>query len=140
MAKYVLLDPVITINGVDLTDHASSATIEGTADEVDLTAFQSDYREFAQGLKDATITVSFFQDFAAAEVDATLQPLFAAGSTFAVAIKADNAAISATNPEYQMTARMFSYSPIAGAVGEASTTDVTFRNASQTGLVRDVTP
>ncbi len=36
---------------------------------------------------------------------------------------------------YQMGARCFSYSPIAGAVGEASTTSVTFRSASYGGTV-----
>jgi hypothetical protein len=35
-----------------------------------------------------------------------------------------------------MTARLFSYSPIAGAVGDASTTSLTFRNAGTAGLVR----
>lgn len=136
MAKAVLIDAVLTVNSVDLSDRARSITIEGVADEVELSAFQNDYKEFGQGLKDATVTVDFYQDFAASETDATLQPLWEAGSTFTVAVKGDDAATSDTNPEYSMTARMFSYSPIAGAVGEASTTEVAFRNAGTLGLVR----
>jgi hypothetical protein len=140
MAKFVLKTPVVTVNGVDLSDHVSSATIETERDEVDVTAFGAANKEILAGLGDATITLSFFQDFAAGEVDATLWPLSTSDSPFTVAVKPTNGAISATNPEYQMSSLLFTYSPIAGAVGEASATDVVFRNASQTGLVRDVTP
>lgn len=140
MAKFVLKSAVITVNSVDISDHVSSVTIETTFDEVDMTAFGSTYKELAQGLGDATITLSCFQDFAAGELDATLWPLSQSGASFPVAIKPTSGAISATNPEYQMTAVLLSYNPIDGQVGEASTTDVTLRNAAQTGLVRDVTP
>jgi hypothetical protein len=56
-----------------------------------------------------------------------------------VSVKPTNASISATNPEYSMMALLYTYSPIAGAVGEAATTEVVFRNASSTGLVRAFT-
>ena len=49
-------------------------------------------------------------------------------------------AISATNPEYQMTGRIFTYNPVSGSMGEMSSTEVTFKNAATTGLVRDITP
>ncbi|MES2866730.1 MAG: hypothetical protein V4703_08210, partial [Actinomycetota bacterium] len=78
---------------------------------------------------------------AAGEVDATLWPLAIAYTTFAVAIKPTSAAISATNPEYQLaTGHLLSYSPMDGKIGEASKTTVEFVNAGNTGLVRDVTP
>lgn len=140
MAKFVLKNATVSINSVDLSDHISSVTIETEFDEVDVTAFGSTYREFLQGLGDATITMSAFQDFAAGEIDATLWPLSQSGATFPVAIKPTNAAISATNPEYQMTGALFTYNPIDGEVGEASTTEISIRNAAPTGLVRDVTP
>lgn len=140
MAKFVLKNPVITVNAVDLSDHFSEVTIETSRDEVDVTAFGAANKETLAGLGDATITGTVFQDFAAGEIDATLWPLSTSDTPFVVAVKPTNAAISATNPEYQMTSLLFNYSPIAGSVGAASTTTVTFRNASQTGLVRDITP
>jgi hypothetical protein len=140
MAKFVLKTPVVTINAVDLSDHVSEAVIETVRDEVEVTAFGAANKEILAGLGDATITLQVFQDFAAAEVDATLWPLSTTDTPFTVAIKPTNGAISATNPEYQLSVLMFTYSPINGAVGAASTTEVVFRNASQTGLVRDVTP
>lgn len=138
MAKFVLKNPIITIDGVNLSDHISSVTIETTFDEVDVTAFGSNYKEILQGLGDATITCAVFQDFAAGSVDATLWPLSQSGASFPVTVKATNAAVSATNPLYSMTGVLLSYSPIAGAVGEASTTDVTIRNQAAVGLTRAI--
>jgi hypothetical protein len=141
MAKFVLRNAFIQVNGVNLSDHCSSVTVESSAEEIDLTAFTSaGYREFAAGFKDATITATFFQDYAAASVHSTLQPLYDAGGTFALYVKADAATTTGTNPRIEMvTARMFGYSPIAGAVGEASTMDVSFRNAGTAGITYGTT-
>ena len=137
MAKFTLLDAYIIVNGVVLSDHGNEVGIETTFDEQDLTAFGATFKEFGKGLGDATITATFFQDFAAASIDATLWPLaISATTTFTVGVRATSAARSTTNPEYSMTARLFNYSPLAGAIGSPSTTPVSFRNASATGLSR----
>lgn len=136
MAKFVLKDAFISVGGVNLSDHCSSVTIETTFDEVDFTGFGSTYKQIGQGIGDATITLAVFQDFAAASVDATLWPLSQSGATFAVQVRASSAAVSATNPQFNMTGVLLNYNPIGGAVGEASTTDVTIRNGASTGLTR----
>lgn len=140
MAKVVLKTATVVVNSVDITDHVSQVTIETERDEVDVTAMGATNKEILAGLGDATITVTVFQDFAAGEIDATMWPLSTSDTPFPVAVKPTSAAISATNPEYQMSALLLTYSPLDGSVGEASTTELTFRNASQTGLVRDTTP
>lgn len=139
MAKFVLKSATVTVDSVDLSDHISQVTIETTHDEVDVTAFGSTYREILQGLGDATITLSFFQDFATGEVDATLWTHANAGTTFPVTVKPTSASVSSTNPRYDMTGIVLTYNPIDGAVGDASTTEVTIRNASSTGLTRNTT-
>lgn len=136
MAKFVLMDAVVKANNVDLSDHVSQVTIEAQGDEVELSAFQNDYKEFGAGLKDATITVDFYQDFAASSVDQTLWAFNESGGTVEVVVKASNAATSSTNPSYTMSSRLFNYAPVSGGVGEASTTTVTFRNAGSAGLTR----
>ncbi len=138
MPKFVLKDAQLVVNSVNLSDHASSVSIEISTDEVDVTTFSAaSYREFLDGFKDATITATFLQDFAAASVDATLWPLASGTATFPVTVKATSAATSATNPIYTLaTARMFGYTPIGGGVGDASTTDTSFRNAGTAGLTR----
>lgn len=141
MPKFVLRDGFIQVAGVNLSDHCSSLTVESTAEDVDLTSFTTAaYREYGQGFKDATITATFFQDYSAASVHQTLQPLYDAGGTFAVYVKASQGTVSGTNPRMELvTARMFGYNPLAGAVGDASTMDVEFRNAGTTGLTYGTT-
>ena len=137
MAKQVLRNAYIRVAGVSLSDHCSSVSIEDSAEEVDFTAFStSAYREFGQGMKDATITATFFQDFAASSVDATLYPLYDSGGTFAVLIRPDGGPVSATNPDYTMYSRLYTYSGLNGSVGDANTVDVTFRNAGTAGIIR----
>jgi hypothetical protein len=137
MAKFVLTDAYVAVNGTAISDHLSSVSIETSADEVEFTSFgTSGWREFGAGLKDATVTAEAFQDFAATALDSILYPLYSTGGTFALEVRPTSSAASSTNPKYTMTARLFTYSPIAGAVGDASTTSLTFRNAGTAGLVR----
>jgi hypothetical protein len=138
MAKVVLTDARVTVNGVNLSDHCSSVTVETSKDEVDVTSFGAAFKTILAGLGDATITLSVFQDFAAGSVHATVWPLYTAGTTFPVTVRPTSAAESATNPTMTMTGIILSYNPLAGGVGEASSTDITIRNAANTGIV--VTP
>jgi hypothetical protein len=139
MAKFVLKTPVILVDGDDVSDHVSEVTIETERDEVDVTSFGATHKEFLAGLGDATITLQVFQDFASNEIDQNFWVHSTENDPFEVSVKPTNASISATNPEYSMMALLYTYSPIAGAVGEAATTEVVFRNASSTGLVRAFT-
>lgn len=138
MAKVVLTDARVTVNGVNLSDHVSSVTVETSKDEVDVTAMGAAFKQLLAGLGDATITLSVFQDFAGGSVHSTVWPLYQAGSQFPVTVRPTSAAESATNPTLTMTGVILTYSPLAGSVGDASTTDITIRNAAQTGIV--ITP
>ena len=120
MAKYVMTSAQVLINGTAFSDHASSVTLQDTADKIDFTTFSaSGYKQYGQGMKDATITCDFFSDFASSSIHATLQPLYAGGGTFSIEIIPTSSAVSATNPSATMTARLYSYSGIAGNVGDA---------------------
>lgn len=136
MAIAVLTNVFISVGGTDLSDHCTNITIETTDDDVEVTAMGALAKAYVKGLGDANITSTFLQDFAAGKVDAVLWPLKSSSATFTVAVRPINAARSPTNPEYQLSALLFGYNPLDGGVGEASTTDVTFRNASQAGLTR----
>lgn len=136
MAKFVLKDAYVAVNGTAISDHISSVTVESTFDEVDFTAMGATYREFGQGLGDATITLTAFQDFASGSVDAIFWPLSQSGGTFGIEVRPTSAAVSGTNPKYSMTGRLFGFNPVAGAVGDASSTDIPIRNAGTAGLVR----
>lgn len=138
MAKFPIKTPILTINGVDLSDHCSHVTIETTFDDVDVTSFGAQYKSVIQGMGDARMTFSFFQDLAAGSVDATLWPLSQSGNPFPVTVKAFSTATGPTNPRWDMTGVLLSYNPLDGDVGDASTTDVEIPNSSQTGLTRNI--
>ena len=140
MAKHVLKNAFFSANGVDLSDHVRSVTVKTERPEVDVTSMGALYQEILAGIGTASIEVELYNDFAAGEVYATLWPLSTSDTPFVVAVRPFNAAISATNPEFQLTALLLEFSPLDGAVGDANTTTVNFVNASQTGLVADVTP
>lgn len=134
--KFVIRTPEITVNEVDLSSHVSSVTIEQTTDEVDVTGSKAKAKEILPGIPDATITLNFWQDFDAGSVDATLQPIYDAAEATSVVVKPSEAAVSATNPSYTMKGVLLNYSPLAGAIGEASATEVSFRNGDQSGIVK----
>lgn len=132
LAKRVLRNVQILVNSVDLSDHCSSVTIEDTADEVEFTSFGSTYRTYGQGLKAAGISADFFNDEAAGSVAATLQPLYASGGTFPVKVKPDTAGTIV----YTMTAELYGNALPAGAVGDADTISVSFKNGGSLGVTR----
>jgi hypothetical protein len=139
MAKQILRDCVIVVNGVTLSDHVSSVEINASKDDIDTTSFDGSGRERKAGLQDNSFVVNFQQDFAATEVDATLWPLWNNETEFTVAVKPTTAAISSTNPEYSGTCILLEYSPLNGSVGELSETSVTFPVQRGT-FTQDVTP
>jgi len=135
MAKHVLKNADVVIDSVNLSDHISSVTLETSRPEVDVTAMGNSHQQFAAGLGDATITLEVFQDYAAASVDTTLWPKSNSDTAFNVVVKPTSNVVSATNPSFTMSSLLYEYSPLAGSVGDANTTTVTFRNAG-TGITR----
>ena len=135
MAKLVLKECSITVNSVDLSDHVSSVEINLSKDQIDTTNFGGAGREYIAGLKNDSFTLNFQQNFATAEVDATLYPLWDNETEFAVVVKPSTAAVSATNPSYSGTCILLEYMPLNGSVGELSTTSVTFPS-QRSGIAR----
>jgi hypothetical protein len=124
MAKFYAQDYKITVGTVNLSTLVNSVTLDITTDEVETTAFGSTYRTRIGGLKDASVSLDFMQDFGAGAVDALLFPLM--GSTVAVKIAPTSGTVTATNPEYRFTALVTQYQPFAGAVGDLATLSVTW--------------
>ena len=137
MAKLVLKDCVIEVDGVDLSARASKVVINSSQNLVDSTSFGAEYRENVVGLGDASINITFQQDYDRASVDATLWPLHTAGDPFRVTLKPTSDATGETNPQYVMEEALLpAYTPLNGGVGDLSTIDVTFQNGGQRGVER----
>jgi len=135
MAKVVLRNCFIEVDGVNFSSHVSSVTINLSKDEIDTTNFGGEGKERAHGLKDDSFELNFQQDFDSASVDSTLYPLWDGEEEFEVVVRPTSAAVGAANPEYSATCILMEYQPLAGSVGELSETSVTFP-AQRQGIVR----
>lgn len=125
MAVLVLTDASITVNSIALSDHANSVTLNYEIDSVETTAFGSTGHKFAGGLQNNSLDIEFMQDFAAANVEATIYPLV--GTTTTVVIKPTSSAVSATNPSYTLTGTFLAaHTPVAASVGELAMTSLSF--------------
>jgi hypothetical protein len=124
MAKFAATDYFVTINGTDFSTNLNSVELAQEADDLETTAFGSSWRTRIGGLKQASLTLNFMQDFGAGSVDATLNPLL--GSIATVVIKPTSGTVNSTNPTYTMTALVTQYSPFASSVGDIATLSVTF--------------
>ncbi len=125
MAVLVLKDASITINSVALSDHANSVTLNYEVDSVEVTAFGNSGHTFTGGLQNNSIDIELMQDFAAANVEATVYPLV--GTTTTIVIKPTSSAVSTSNPSYTITgAFLAAHTPVAGAVGELAMTSLSF--------------
>ena len=130
MAKFVAKDYDITINGTDFSSSLAAVTLSLTSEEQETTAFGNDYRQRIGGLKDASISLDFHQDFGAASVDATLFPLL--GSNATVVVKPTSAAIGTVNPGFSAVYLCTEYSPYDSSVGDLATLSVEWPIASGT--------
>lgn len=134
MAVLVLKDASITINSVALSDHATSVTVNYEIDSVEVTAMGSGGHAFTGGLQNLSVEVMLNQDFAASNVEATVYPLV--GTVTTLVIKPTSSAVGATNPSYTIAnAYLAAHTPVAGAVGELSTTSLTFTGGTITKAV-----
>ncbi len=136
MAKFYAQDYKVTVGTHVLSDSIASVTLDITTDEVETTAFGSSYRTRIGGLKDASVSLDFHQDFGAGAVDSILFPLM--GSTVAVKIAPTSGTVTATNPEYRFNALVTQYQPFAGAVGDLATLSVTWPVSGE--VVRGTAP
>jgi hypothetical protein len=128
VAKFVALDYTITLAGDDFSDAIAAVTFDISVAEQEVTSFSDTFVQRIGGLKDASISLDFHQDFGASAVDATLHPLL--GQTVEIVVTPTSAAVSATNPSYTGTFLVTSYSPFAGSVGDLATLSVSFPLAS----------
>jgi hypothetical protein len=136
LAKFYAQDYKVTIGTTVLSSSIASVTLDITTDEVETTAFGSSYRTRIGGLKDASVSLDFHQDFGAGAVDALLFPLM--GSTVAVKIAPTSGTVTATNPEYRFDALVTQYQPFANAIGDLASLSITWPVSGE--VVRGTAP
>jgi hypothetical protein len=130
LAKFVATNYNIKINSVDFSSAIAAVTFDISAAEQETTAFGNTFVQRIAGLKDASVTLDFHQDFGTAAVDATLFPLL--GSNATVTVIPNGSVVSATNPSYTGVFLVTEYSPFASSVGDLATLSITLPLASGT--------
>ena len=132
MAAFVLTKANVRITDKtgsvrDLTNFVMSCTLNYTGDLQEETAMGTDgTRARLSGLKDWSLEMTMKQDFiATVGPDAVLFDLIGEAKTL-IQVTANGATPSATNPRYYGDAVLQDYSPLAGSVGELSTTPANF--------------
>jgi hypothetical protein len=115
----------VKVNSVDLSDHVTAVTLNRTFDELEVTAMGDTGHKFVKGLEASSVTISFLNDTAAANVLATLQAAWGTSVT-CVLLQEKGTAVSATNPLYTFTILVNNTTDINGGVGDIGMQDVTF--------------
>jgi hypothetical protein len=115
----------VKVNSVDLSDHVTAVTLNRSFDELEVTAMGDAGHKFVKGLEASSVTISFLNDTASANVLATLQAAWGTNVT-CVLLQEKGTAVSATNPLYTFTALVNNTTDINGGVGDLGTQDVTW--------------
>ena len=124
MAVFAATDFDISIGGTDFSDSLAAVTLDISKEQLETTAFGDSARTYIAGLQDASVTLSFHQDFAATSVDETLHA--ALGTEVAIIIKPTSGAVGAGNPSYTFNALVTQIVPFSSNVGDLATQDVSF--------------
>jgi hypothetical protein len=115
----------VKINSVDLSDHVTAVTLNRAFDELEVTAMGDLGHKFVKGLEASSVTISFLNDTAAANVLATLQAAWGTNVTV-VLLQEKGTAVGATNPLYTMTCLINNTTDINGTVADIAVQDLTF--------------
>lgn len=138
MASEMLWNASLVVNSVDLSAKVRSIVVTRNHEDLDATGMGSVARTHYPGLRDDSMDVEFFQDFAAGSVEATIGGLLGNGTGTTVVVKKDTAAVSATNPTYTMTGFPLTHQPINGTVGDMHMTNVQLVPAQGSSIVKAV--
>jgi hypothetical protein len=115
----------VKVNSVDLSDHVTAVTLNRTFDELEVTAMGDTGHKFVKGLEASSVTISFLNDTASANVLATLQAAWGTSVT-CVLLQEKGTAVGAANPLYTFTALVNNTTDVNGSVGDIGMQDVTW--------------
>jgi hypothetical protein len=133
---YLSNPAVLTVDTVDLKDQCSSITLTYGYASLDRTAFGDSGTQMTAGLQTVEGTITFYVDYGASSVEATIAAAIGDGTTD-ITFRKGSGAIAADNPEFQITDTMIANAPITYSVGELQVMEVSFEGGV---WVRDVTP
>jgi hypothetical protein len=125
MPKMVLTAEYLSINGSVLNTYTKKAELAVEVEEKDVTNYASlGWKEVIGGLKSGELGCEFLQSYAATELDSIMWPLL--GTVVGFEVRADQGAVSTSNPKWTGNILIKGWSPITGSVGDEATVSQTF--------------
>ena len=125
MAVFFNQSVTVTVNSVDLTDHVTTVSgFNETCADLQTTAMGETNISRIGGLKDASVSITFLNDFAASKTYATLASLL--GTAVNVTITPASGSVTATNPKKTASCLITELPFIEGSVGDLSEVSVTW--------------
>jgi hypothetical protein len=124
VAKFSATDFDITVAGSAVSSSLAALTLDISREQLEITAFGNSARRYIAGLQDASVTLSFHQDFAAGSIDSIVADNL--GGTVAITIKPTSGSVTASNPSYSFNALVTQHVPYSSNVGDLATQDLTW--------------
>lgn len=122
MAKLVLTNPRVILDGFDISDHCTSLSFGTVYDLVEVTQMGDIAKKMVAGLEENTLSLEIQQDFGVSQVESVIYPN--RGLRVNCSVRPVNAARSATNPQYDFSVLISEWTPLSGSVGDLATVTV----------------
>jgi hypothetical protein len=124
MAVFVYTDAYLTLNGVELSTKVKTVTLTIDVATQDGTAMGgSGWTTNVPGLKSGSLAITFNDDFASSNVDATIAA--ALGTSVAFELRPTSSAVGSGNPKWTGNV-IINQNVIGGGIGELAAKSVTF--------------
>lgn len=117
--KVVWSNPVVYMNGVDMSASLQAFKITRNWEEVDGTAINDTGKRRQTGLQDNSADGTFMSNWAAAGVNQTIAPL--AGGTIAISAWPNGSTTGTTNPKYTGNFLIKEWAPMDTTPGALAT-------------------
>ena len=120
----------------DITDQVTAVTVNFVVEALEDTAFGSTARTNTGGLQNNSASITLYASYAASESYATLSALV--GTKCFLRVKPTSAALSATNPGFELSSTFLSALPVINSnLGELAVYEIECMGGSYTA---DITP
>ena len=120
----------------DITDQVTAVTVNYVVEALEDTAFGSTARTNTGGLQNNSASITLYASYAASESYAVLSALV--GTKCFIRVKPTSAALSATNPGFELTNTFLSALPVVNSnLGELAVYEIELMGGS---YVADITP
>jgi len=120
----------------DITDQVTAVTVNYVVEALEDTAFGSTARTNTGGLQNNSASITLYASYAASESYAVLSALV--GTKCFLRVKPTSAALSATNPGFELTSTFLSALPVVNSnLGELAVYEIELMGGT---YVADITP